>query len=66
MTTTPQQPDTGPGDDFISTEEFVRRQRVQPIASVTDLAAEMDPIESDQEYDEFLADLLASRRTDIA
>lgn len=34
--------------------------------SVTDLAADVDPFESDEEYDLFLADLCASRRADIA
>jgi hypothetical protein len=34
--------------------------------SVTDLADEVDPFESDDEYDAFLADLYASRRADIA
>jgi hypothetical protein len=63
--TTPQQPDGWPSDDFISTEELVRRQGVQPITTVGDLAAEIDPFESDEEYDEFLADLCASRRADI-
>lgn len=66
MTTTPQRPDGWPADDFVATEELVRRQGVQPITSVTDLAAEIDPFESDEEYDEFLADLYASRRADSA
>lgn len=61
MTTTPQHPAAWPADDFISTEELVQRQGVQPITSVTDLAAEIDPFESDEEYDEFLVDLYASR-----
>jgi len=33
------------GDEFVSTEEFVRRQGVRPITSVDDLAADIDPIE---------------------
>jgi hypothetical protein len=66
MTTTPQQPDGWPADDFISTEELVRRQGVQPLRSVTDLAADVDPFGSDEEYDEFLADLYASRLADSA
>lgn len=66
MTTTPQQPDGWPADDFISTEELVRRQGVRPLTSVTDLAADVDPFESDEEYGEFLADLYASRRADSA
>lgn len=66
MTTTPQQPDGWPADDFISTEELVRRQGVRPLTSVTDLAADIDPFESDEEYGEFLADLYTSRRVDSA
>lgn len=66
MTTTPEQPDHWPLDDFVSTNELARRQGVQPIASVSDLAAAEDPFESDGEYAEFLADLYASRRADIA
>jgi hypothetical protein len=62
MTTTPQQPDGWPADDVISTEELVRRQGVQPLTSVTDLAADIDPFGSDEEYDVFLADLDTSRR----
>jgi hypothetical protein len=66
MTTTPDQPDQRPADDFIPTEELARRQGVQPIASVSDLAAAVDPFESDEEYAAFLDDLYASRRADIA
>lgn len=62
MTTTPQQPDGWPADDVVSTEELVRRQGVRPLTSVTDLAADVDPFESDEEHGEFLADLYASRR----
>lgn len=67
MTTTPHQPDDRHSDDdFVSTEELIRRQGVQPITSVSDLAADIDPFESDEEYEAFLADLYASRRADIA
>lgn len=66
LTTTPRRPDAWPTDDFISTEELIRRQGVSPITSVTDLAAEIDPFESDDEHDAFLLDLYASRRADIA
>jgi hypothetical protein len=65
MTTTPDRPGDWPTDDFVSTEELIRRQGVKPIASVDELAGE-DPFESDEEYEEFLADLYASRRADIA
>ena len=63
---TPQQPDGWPADDFVSTEELIRRHGVRPITSVSDLAAAEDPFGSDEEYEEFLADLYASRRADSA
>jgi hypothetical protein len=66
MTSTPQHPEQWSADDFVSTDELVRRQGVRPIASVEDLAAADDPFESDEEYEAFLADLYASRRADIA
>lgn len=53
-------------DDFVTTEELARRQGVKPITSVDELAAAEDPFESDEEHEEFLADLYASRRADIA
>jgi hypothetical protein len=62
VTTTPEHPEHWPSDDFVSTEELVRRQGVRPIATVEDLAAVEDPFESDAEYEDFLADLYASRR----
>lgn len=46
-------------------EELARRQGVKPVASLDDLA-QPDLWESDQEYDDFLADLYASRRSDVA
>jgi hypothetical protein len=66
MTTTPQHPAQQPADGFVSTEELIRRHRAQPITSADDLVASEDPFESDTEYEEFLADLYASRRADIA
>jgi hypothetical protein len=66
MTTTSQHPDQGPVDEFVTTEDLIRRHGVRPIASVDDLAATEDPFASDEEYEEFLADLYASRRADIA
>lgn len=65
MTTTPEHPDRWLADDFVTTEELVRLQGIRPITTVDDLAAAEDPFESDAEYDEFLADLYASRRADI-
>jgi hypothetical protein len=66
VTTTPDRPGSWPADDFVPTEELVRQQRIRPLKSVEDLAAVDDPFESDEEYEEFLADLYASRRTGIA
>ena len=66
MTSTPEHLDNGPDDDFVPTEELARRHGVKPITSVDDLAAEVDPFESDEEYEAFLADLYASRRAGLA
>ena len=65
MTTNPEHDKRWPDDDFVSTEELVRRQGVRPITSVEELAADIDPFESDEEYEAFLADLYASRRAEI-
>jgi hypothetical protein len=65
VTTTPPQPEPRPADDFSPTEELVRRHGARPIMSVNELAAGEDPFESDEEYEEFLADLYATRRADI-
>jgi hypothetical protein len=66
MTATPEQPDRWLADDFVATDELVRRQGVQPIISVDELAAPDDPFGSDEEYEEFLADLYACRRAEVA
>jgi hypothetical protein len=66
VTTTRDHPDQWPTDDFVPTEELVRRQGIRPIASVEELAAAEDPFESDEEYEAFLADLYASRRAGLA
>jgi hypothetical protein len=47
--------------EHVPAAELARRQGVRPIASVDDLARP-DLFESDDELDEFLADLYASRR----
>lgn len=65
MSSTPEQPTRWAPDDFVSTEELVRRQGINPITSVDQLAQE-DPFESDEEYQEFLADLYVSRRSCIS
>jgi hypothetical protein len=65
VTTNPEHDKRQPDDDIVSTEELIRRQGVRPITSVDELAADVDPFESDEEYEAFLADLYASRRADI-
>lgn len=65
MTTTPERPGGWPADDFVPTEELIRRQGIRPIVSVDDLAPAEDPFASDEEYADFLADLYATRRADI-
>jgi hypothetical protein len=54
-----------PAADDAPVEELARRQRVQPVASVEDMARP-GLFDSDQEWDEFLADLYASRHADLA
>jgi hypothetical protein len=66
VSSTPEQPEQWPTDDFVPTEELARRQGAKPITSVDDLAAAEDPFESDEEYEAFLADLYASRRAGLA
>jgi hypothetical protein len=48
----------------VPAEEQVRQQGIQPITSVDELAFP-DVWESDEELDEFLADLYASRRANV-
>jgi hypothetical protein len=49
----------------IPTDELAKRQGVEPIVSIDDLA-QPDLWESEQEYQDFLADLYATRHADIA
>jgi|tagenome__1003787_1003787.scaffolds.fasta_scaffold20025703_1 hypothetical protein len=65
MTTTPQQPAGRPAGDYVSTEDLARQQGVGIIESVKDLA-QPDLWESEQEYEEFLADLYTLRRSGLA
>ena len=62
-------PEHGPEwfEEDLPTEELARRQGVCPIASVEDLDALAHPQlrDSDEDYEEFLADLYASRRASI-
>jgi hypothetical protein len=52
-------------DDDVPVEELARRQGVRPVASLNELA-QPELWESEQEFQEFLADLYASRRSDVA
>lgn len=65
MGTTPEQP-AGRDDDFVPTDELVRRAGVKPFTTLDDFAPEHDPFESDDEYAEFLSDLYASRRASVS
>jgi hypothetical protein len=58
---TPSEPQERAADDFVPTDELIRRQGGRPFRSLEDLPG-ADPFGSDEEYEEFLADLYASRR----
>jgi hypothetical protein len=49
----------------LSIDELARQQGIEPIQSLSDLA-QPGLFESDEEYEEFLIDLYASRRSDVA
>ena len=63
---TPHWPAGDAADDYVTTEELVRRSGVKPLRSLDDLAAATDPFGSDEEYQAFLDDLYASRRSDLS
>ncbi|MGH3811106.1 MAG: hypothetical protein ACRDUV_01450 [Pseudonocardiaceae bacterium] len=65
MTSTTEQSEYWPGDENVPIEELARRQGVGPIASLDELA-QPELWESEQEYQDFLADLYSSRRSDAA
>jgi hypothetical protein len=52
-----------PGPPAVSVEELARRQGVRPVRSFDDMRADL--WESDEEFDEFLADVHASRQADL-
>ena len=54
-----------PTADEIPVEELARRQGVQPVESVDDMARP-GLFDSDDEWEEFLADRYASRRSGLA
>jgi hypothetical protein len=49
----------------VPVEELARRQGVRPVTSVDDMARP-GLFDSNQDWDEFLADLYASRRSGLA
>jgi hypothetical protein len=51
--------------EHVPVAELARRQGAGPVASVDDLARP-DLLESDEELDDFLADLYAARRAGLA
>jgi hypothetical protein len=52
-------------DDELSLDELARRQGVRPVGNVHDMARP-NLFESDEELEEFLAHVAASRHTDLA
>ena len=65
MTTLDKQPEAWPPEDDLSFDELAKRLGVRPVRSLTELA-QPDLWESDEDYDDFLADLYASRRAGTA
>lgn len=64
MSSLHEQPEPWPTGDDLSLDELARRQGMQPAGSLAELA-QPDLWESDTEYEEFLADLYASRRAGL-
>jgi hypothetical protein len=58
-------PDWRPAPGHVPAEELARQQGVRPIGSIDELARP-DLFSSDEELDEFLDDLYASRRAGMA
>jgi hypothetical protein len=54
-----------PGQEHVPAAELARRQGVRPLSSAADLT-QPGMFDSDEELDEFLADLYASRRAEAA
>ncbi|MGH3923709.1 MAG: hypothetical protein ACRDTT_12720 [Pseudonocardiaceae bacterium] len=66
MTMLPATPEPAQrGEEEISTEELMRRQGVRPVESLKELA-HPELWDSDAEYEQFIADLYASRRVGMA
>jgi hypothetical protein len=58
-------PEWRPSARHVPAEELARQQGVKPVESIDELARP-DLFESDEELDEFLADLYASRHAGMA
>lgn len=58
-------PEPLPEQEHVQAAELARRQGVRPLRSADDLA-EPGMFDSDEELDEFLADLYATRRAEAA
>lgn len=65
MSTTPHRSWPVPAEDFVPTEELVRRAGAKPFPPLVGLTGS-DPFASDEEHQAFLADLRASRLGDLA
>jgi hypothetical protein len=65
MTNPEPLPSQPAGEDYVPAAELARRQGVKPLTSADELI-QPGVFESDEELDEFLADLYASRRAAIA
>ena len=63
--TSDEAPTPWPSDDHVPIEELARRQGVEPVESVDDLAGP-ELWDSDEEYEQFLTHLYASRRSGLA
>jgi hypothetical protein len=60
-----EHPDLPVDEDELSLDELARRQGVRPVRSVHDMARP-HVFESDEELEEFLAHVAASRHADLA
>ncbi|MER7460504.1 hypothetical protein [Micromonospora sp. NPDC126480] len=65
MTSNAERMSEWPSPEHVPAEELARRQGVRPVTSIDELARP-DLFESDDELDDFLADLCASRRASAA
>lgn len=64
MPTSAEEAECWPVDDDVPIEELARRQGIRPIESVDALAR--PDLWEPREFEDFLADLYASRRSDLS